>query len=397
MRQRVVIIGIGYTSRLCLIQSVAQIGCEVVVVTLENNDKPPIDSYSKYVSEVINFPQRNGSDQLAHMLVERCTSPEGKAILIPNSDFSVAAIDTHHDILQPHFHLPHIHHKEGAIVEWMDKERQKALAAQLGMKVVNSTNIDIVDGVYHIPQGMRYPCFTKTRAYTPGNKTTLYRCNDENELRQALDEMAGRLHTLTVMVEDFKEIETEYAVLGFSDGEHVVIPGIIEMIQMTEGKDKGVAMYGKVTPTSHLQHLIDQFATFVQTIGLVGLFDIDFYLSDGEYYFDELNLRTGGSCAAITKMGVNLPGMLVKSLRNESIADMPSAVTSTATFANERTCTESWSDGYLPSKDFLHILRHSDIRFLDDPDDPMPGKVFHRQLRVMRAKRCIKNMLRWVR
>ena len=397
MAQKVVIVGIGYTSRLGLVRAVAQIGCEVVVVTLENNGQQPIDTYSKHVSKVIPFPQRNGSEALARMLMERCKAEEGKAILIPNSDFAAVAIDSHHNLLKEHFHLPNVGNRQGALVEWMNKERQKNLAQKLGMEVVHAVNIKITDGRYQLPTGINYPCFTKTRAYTPGYKTTLHRCNNEGELRQALNRMAHRLHNITIMAEDFKEIDTEYAVVGFSDGRQVVIPGVIEMLSMTEVKDKGVAMQGRISPPGHLQPLIDKFASLVREIGLTGLFDIDFYQSGGKYYFDELNLRVGGSATAVTKMGVNLPAMLVKTTVGEPIIDLPTQVPRTAIFANERTCTESWEEGGMTTKEYLHILRTSDFHFLDDDDDPMPAKVFKRRQRILRVKHFIKKMMPWRR
>jgi predicted ATP-grasp superfamily ATP-dependent carboligase len=199
------------------------------------------------------------------------------------------------------------------------------------------------------------------------------------------------------MVEDYKEIDTEYAVVGFSDGKQVVIPGVIEMLSMTEMKDKGVAIQGRISPPGVLQPLLDQFTSLVKEIGLTGLFDIDFYLSDGKYYFDELNLRVGGSATAVMKTGVNLPAMLVKSTFGAPVTDMPKQVSNTATFANERTCTDSWEEGGLTTKEYLRILRTSDIRFLDDDADPMPAKVFRRRQMVMRAKHLIKRIMPWRR
>ncbi|MBO4822407.1 MAG: hypothetical protein J5548_13205 [Prevotella sp.] len=397
MRQRVVIVGIGYTSRIGIIRAVAQIGCEVVVVALENASKRPVDTYSKYIDDTIRFPQRNGGEALVQMLLKRCVGGDGKAILIPNCDFAVATIDRHHDLLNPHFHIPNIGHRQGALVEWMNKERQKALACHLGIDVVPSTNIKIQEGSYELPTGIRYPCFTKTRAYTPGYKSTLHRCDNEQELCQALGRIAESLPNLTIMCEDYKEIDTEYAIVGFSDGNEVVIPGVIEMLKMTEGSDKGVAMQGSIGPVGALQPFIEKLSCFVREVGLVGLFDIDFFLSGGKYYFDELNLRIGGSATAIQQMGVNLPGMLVKTLRGEDTDGMKKKINSTSIFANERTCTEHWSDGFTPTSEYLRLLNTADIRFLDNDDDPEPSKVFHRRQRMMLLRRNIKQLLSWIR
>ena len=59
MKQKVVVIGHGYTSRLGVIRALGKAGYEVVVVVMTGcnkdgtlNTTKPIDCYSKYVSEV---------------------------------------------------------------------------------------------------------------------------------------------------------------------------------------------------------------------------------------------------------------------------------------------------------------------------------------------------------
>ena len=57
MTSKVVIIGHGYLSRLSLVRSVAEIGCDVTVIVMtsqfegKQSSQKPIDCYSKYVSQ----------------------------------------------------------------------------------------------------------------------------------------------------------------------------------------------------------------------------------------------------------------------------------------------------------------------------------------------------------
>ena len=392
MRQKVIIVGWGYTSRLFLIRSLGEMGCEIVIIVQENKKTPIFDIYSKYVSKVIRCTKQN---EIASILLSQCKPSEGKALVIPNNDSAVSMLDKHHDELVDYFHIPHVHHEQGAITAWMNKERQKALAQKLGLNVARSLGtINIVERQYEIPSDLTYPCFTKTRAYAPGYKHTLHHCENEEELHQGLEHLTTIVPNANIMVEEYKEIEREYAVVGFSDGDRVIIPGIIEILQMSEGSGKGVAIQGKVTPIDGHEDLIDRFSQFVKEVGLVGLFDIDYYVSGGKVYFGELNLRIGGSASAVWKCGVNLPLIMLKHFRGESIDGMQTSITQAATFVNERTCIDNWYVGYYNTRKYRQLL-DSDISFIKDDKDPMPWKRFKRLERKMHLKRTIKKLMPW--
>ena len=265
MKYRVVIIGHGYTSRLSIIRSVAKIGCDVTVVVMTISDKwnKPIDCYSKYVSRFY-FCGRSNGEELIQLLLEKCTEPEQKVVLIPDGDDVVAAIDTHQVQLQEHFLFPHINHEEGAIIEWMDKEKQKSLAREVGLNVANACVIEIVEGKYSIPDTIQYPCFPKPLATMKGGKGGMRRCNNVGDLKAALNYIVKtRNKSLKVLIEDYKEIETEYALLGFSDGKEVMIPGVLEFLTVSK-RHIGIALQGRIMPADGFEDIIKRFKKLVR-------------------------------------------------------------------------------------------------------------------------------------
>lgn len=400
MRQRVVVIGQGYTSRLCVIRSVAQLGCEVYVIVMTGylkdgktlNTRQPIDCYSKYVDKVL-YCQSNDVNGLMALLLTECIKEKQKPVLISIGDFVTTVIDSHLNVLRQHFLFSHICHQQGAIVEWMNKEKQKALAQKVGLNIVNSRSFELRNGNYLLPSDISYPCFTKTRAYLPGCKKTLKRCNNESELKEFIGEL-GNEFDLTLLVEDYKEIETEYAVVGFSDGVHVVIPGIIRILSLAHGNHFGVACRGEAFSIKGFEELVSKFKQFVLETGYVGIFDIDFYQSEGLFYFGELNLRMGGSGYIITKLGVNLPAMLVNSLLGKSNDAMAKEISERATFVNERMWIGDWQGNYISTKKFLDGLRTSDVSFVSDKDDNAPKRALNKILWVMFAKKILKRLIR---
>ena len=405
MAPKVVIIGHSYTSRLGIIRSVAQIRSEITVIVVTGvkrdgitlNDKKPIDCYSKYVSRVY-YCLRTDKERLIQILLDHCTDSQQKVVLIPDSDDMVVAIDKYQEQLKEFFLFPHILHQSGKIEYWMDKTHQKELAKEVGLNVADLQQvIEIKDGQYTIPSNLNYPCFSKPLATMNGGKGGMRRCNNAQELADALNYIIKyRSKNVKVLIEDYKEIDQEYALLGFSDGKEVIIPAIMKFLSLSK-HNNGIARQGVVMPVNGIEKLIDKFSQLILKIGFIGVFDIDFYESGGEFYFCEVNLRFGGSGYAITKMGVNLPAMMVKYLTGEPIEAMNKSISGTAIYANERMCLDDWYNGYISRKEYNSILGNSNIHFVLDGNDSLPEKYYQREFRIKTLKKNIKDVLRWLR
>lgn len=401
MQQKVVIIGHSFSSRLSITRSVAQIGCDVTVIVMTGykhdgrtlNTSKPIDCYSKYVSHVY-YCHRRDTEGLIKLLLDKCTDERQRVILFPDSDDSVVTIDNHKDVLGKYFCFPHICNGSGSIEYWMDKFHQKEAARRIGLSVAEGGVIDIQDGKYDIPSSIQYPCYTKPLATMNGGKGGMHRCNDVKELVNAINEyVTTRTGTGKVLAEQYMEIETEYALLGFSDGEEVVIPGVMQLLVVSR-KNKGIALQGKVMPVDGFEDVIAKFKQLVLKIGFVGVFDIDFYQSGGIIYFCEMNLRFGGSGYAITKMGVNLPAMFVKYCQVEEWKQSVMDIRESAIYVNERMLMDDWNSGFITYNELKQYLKDADIHFISDDDDSMPERRFHQELKKRRVVKVIKKLIK---
>lgn len=372
---KVVIIGYGFSTRLCIARSLGELGYEITLIILEQVKSKTIDCYSKYVKNYY-LVQGNDEKKLLNILLENCKDEQQKVILIPTNDFSVSVLDKNLNLLKKYFLFQNIKYQQGAIVEWMNKEKQKKLAQHVGLNVVNSIDIEIVNRSFNMPDDIHFPCFTKTREYAPGYKYTLRRCDNKEQLHDFLNDLCLKHDNLTLMVEDFKYIEKEYAIVGFSDGNDVIIPGVIEIAEMAKGGHQGVALHGSIVPCKNFDNFINPLKSFIQKIGFVGIFDIDFYLSDNLLYFGELNLRFGGSGFSFIYKGINLPEMYARTLLGKSIDNLQKEITNTATYSNERICLDNWIDGQLTTRKFFSILKSSDISAVKCKHDRIPEFVF---------------------
>ena len=398
MKQKVVIVGVSYSSRLALARSIGNLGYEIIVVAWGTNgkDTKPLDGYSKYVSRWLICPKEEKA--FINLLKEKCIDSNQKVVLIPDCDFSVTMIDLHLDELNFHFLMPHINHRQGAIVEWSDKTRQKSLASKLGMNVAKSIIIEINDGKYDIPNDIHYPCFPKALASVTGGKAGMFRCENKQDLCRALQDIITRKKVdAKVMVEDFMEIDKEYAVLGVSDGKNVSIPGIIQFIVGSKCQ-QGIALQGRIMPVAGFEYIIEQFKSFVREIGLFGLFDIDFYECGGKLYFGELNIRYGGSGYAVVRSGVNLPAMFVKSICGTNLVDCwDRKVERQSVYVNERMAFNDLCRGYISFCDYKRYTSNADILFVKDSDDTAPYKKYRKNLIRAAIKNTIKRIIIWKR
>ena len=249
--------------------------------------------------------------------------------------------------------------------------------------------INVENKHFTIPKSIDYPCFTKPLATVEGGKRCLKRNNNEDELRSLLTQIASK-GDLRVLVEDFKTIDEEYAVLGFSNGTDVVIPAVVKFLKGSKSHP-GIAMQGKVMPINGFEDIIEKFKEFIKRIGFFGIFDIDFYRSKGVLFFGELNLRFGGSGAAVTQMGVNLPGMFVKAIKGDDISDMNKLVSSFAIYVNDRMCLDDWYRGFITTKEYYHFLNSADITFVRSEEDLGPQLAMKKYLFQVRIKKLLRK------
>ncbi len=390
---RVVVIGRNYTSRLGMIRAVGKAGYNVTVIKTNRGRGKDIDAYSKYVDCYLYAfePDR-------HLLIETIMSlkpsKNDNVILIPVDDYAASTIDDNLDILKEHFLFPNIGMRQGEITRMMDKDAQKKLACKVGLKVAKGWVIEIKNHKYTIPSDIQYPCFPKPQISFMGNKRCMCKCSTESELRCVIDEVAAQANC-PILVEQFFNIDKEYATLGFSDGENIILPAMIRMLQDGCGSHKGVTLLGEILPFDEFDDFFNSLKEFIRSIGFVGLFDIDSFESNGQLYFNELNLRFGASGYAITNMEINLPNLFVNTLLGNENKFSDISIANRAVFVNEKVVYDDYVAGYITSKDCQNYIQTSSFGFIQMKDDPMPFRIFQFQQKKREVKNLIKKLIRW--
>lgn len=391
-----VIMGRNYTSLLGMARAAGTAGCEVYLVKTAKQlpgvfspRRLSSETKSRYVKKTF-YSQEPKREQMADLLIREFAGKEGTVVLIPVDDYSASTVDLYRDRLAPHFLFPHV--TSGTIVDLMDKSTQKRMAKRAGMPAAEGWIAEVKDGSFTLPEGVTYPCFTKPQISFLGNKVFMKRCDSEEELTALLREVAQQ-RDCPMLIEQFIDIEKEYGVVGFCNGTDVVIPALTDKIGVGNGRHKGVTVVGRLSPMEQHPELKEQIQALMRQTGFVGVFDIDLYENGGTLYFNELNLRMGAFGYAMMCAGINLPQMMIETLRGGTPDLSQAVLTREITCLSDKVNLEDYCDGFISWKQYQDRIQHADCRFLPDKDDPRPYRYFKLRAVQYRVKRTVKQAL----
>jgi len=380
---RVLVAGRNFSSNLCMARSVGKAGYEVETLRIfqtkpkwkELLRKMHPEAYSKYIKAYHVCISHRKSKNIVKKLIQ-IADPYRKMLLIPCDDLVANIADEHYDELSQYYVMPNAGGTQGRIAYLMSKEAQKELAQAAGLPIINSCMIRAKKGQFTIPETVKYPCFVKPNVSKNSSKSHMRRCDSEEELSAVLTEFSAKKE-IEMLVEDYIEIKTEYAILGLSTKEGVVSPGYFAAEEGGHDAHRGVAMIGRIVPTSQQQKLIDDITAFVASLNFDGLFDVDLILSeDGKMYFTELNLRYGASGYAVTESGANLPGMFADYMLHKKPIDKNCKVVPGKRFISEKIMLDEYVAGYLTKEEMMQKMEEVDIHFILDEVDPKPYRNF---------------------
>ena len=391
-KKTVVVAGRNYCSNLSMAKALGKAGYRVEVVHVYNSSakkallsmlvNPFSDAYSKYVQAFHICVTRHNSNYI-YAKLRKIANRKEKMLLIPTDDLVASVVDNKLKQLKRYYLIPNIKGKAGEINRLMSKSRQKRLAVEAGIPVVNGQLIRVTRrrGVnsFTIPEGVNYPCFIKPNVSMRSSKSKMQVCNSAEELEAALRDFS-RKKSFSVMAEDLVDIAREYSILGVSTRDCAIGPGLF--VAEIGGKEdrRGVAVTGRTLPSDALEPLTGKLVDFVGTLDFTGLYDIDLIEdTKGNIYFAEINLRFGASGYAFVESGLNLPGMFAehmftgRPLKKNVSNPMPDK-----TFVSERGLLEEYTNNTMTRKEVDEIIESCDICFIKDPDDPKPFRHFKR-------------------
>lgn len=392
----VIVLSRNYSTGLGVIRSLGAEGYKVnLIASVKKRGSSIIASSSKYVQGSVEILtekiQGDSGSELIDVLLEYAKTYKDKIVLFPVDDFTASIVDSNRNILKECFLMPKITEKsELSLVEAMDKTLQSRMAKKAGLLTPLEWIISL-SGDINIPNDIVYPCFVKPLQSISGSKKEMTICNSETDLKNHLLNMKVFYDDRDVLVQEYLDIDKEYALSGVCNDQDIIIPGIIEKTK-TACYECGVAISGKMLSIDILGKLKDKIECMLREFHYIGMFDMDLILCNNKIYFSEVNLRSGGTNYAYFLNGVNLPDIFVKAITGEKNIIRNNEIKNFGkTFVYEKVAWEDYIHSFITKNELKEYIEKADFSLLTNENDPKPGKYFNRKIRLSALKHKFKE------
>jgi carbamoyl-phosphate synthase large subunit len=203
-----------------------------------------------------------------------------------------------------------------------DRERFDALLRELGILRPDGRTVTSLDEALRAAQELGYPVVVRP-SYVLGGRAMQIIYSDD-ELLTYMEEAVEVSHRHPVLIDRYMQ-GVEVEVDAISDGETVVIPGIMEHIERA-GVHSGdsIAVY----PTQSLsddvkQRLVDYTVRLARGLSVKGLVNIQFVVCDHEVYVLEVNPRSSRTVPFLSKVtGIPMVNLGMQAVLGRRLADL---------------------------------------------------------------------------
>lgn len=182
-----------------------------------------------------------------------------------------------------------------------DRNRFDKLLAQLEIPRPKGGSISSIEEALTVANDIGYPVLIRP-SYVIGGRAMMVVRNDE-DLIQYLEEAASISTDYQVLIDEYIE-GTEVEVDAISDGEDILIPGIMEHIERT-GVHSGDSFC--VYPPQNLteavmNQIMDYTHKIAKALEVIGLMNIQFVARDEKVYIIEVNPRASRTVPILSKV-----------------------------------------------------------------------------------------------
>lgn len=382
---KVIVLSRNFSTGLSVIRSLGESGYAVDLIASSNREgKSKLAAASKYVDNYVEIVsdkvERSGDEKIIAALLKYKKCKE-KLVIIPTDDYTASVVDNNKDQLKDIFLLPEIVGGEaGSLTQLMNKSIQAQIARSVGLNTAKEWNISLRNENIVIPESIVFPCFCKPPESISGYKTEMAKCENISELREYLLKMREKNANRNFLVQEFLNIDCEYELDGVCIDNNVIVPAVSKNIIVGE-YDKGVPVFGEMIPFDELGEVKNKIIKLLQKLHYFGIFDMQIFKVGDMYYFNEINIRSGGPIYAYTDCGANLPKLFVQEavLQDHDVSDEHIDVFGKKYFY-EKIGWNDYFQGNLSIDDVKNCEESADVFFIYNADDSEPEKIFRKAI-----------------
>lgn len=311
--QKVIIVGGDHHNTLGLVRAFGMKGYNVVLFVIAANHKSFV-AHSKYVNECHVVDDES---KVLDILLSETNNHECRIPIITASDQSAELLDNYYNELSDHYIIANCGGKQGGISKWMNKERMLAEAKKCGLNQPFSMFVNIKEGCYIDETIVPFPCVVKPTMSSHASKNDFRICNDLNNLKEVLNDMAKR--NISVVVQEFVKIDYEFLIIGArcrNTGKNHIVGGLHKHKCCKDVNNMGMLVTAETT--SRIPHGIDlsKVNVFLDSIDYEGVYSLEFMISGDKAFFTEINLRNDGCLFCWTNAGCNIAANWVDEMKS---------------------------------------------------------------------------------
>ena len=395
MDKLVVVLSRNYSTGLSVIRSLGEAGYTVdLIASALKEGRSLAISKSKYIRnavEVVSQKVDNSEDtDLLNELLAYKDQFTEKPVLIPTDDYTASVMDTNRTVLEDIFFMPGITVEGEKLTTYMDKSIQCRIAEEAGVPAPKCWVVSLRERPVQIPDDMVYPCFCKPLESFTGYKQEMARCNDREELSAHLDSLSEKFSERSFLIQEFIDIDNEIDIEGVSLDQEAILTGVVWK-SIVAGYERGVPLAGEFMPFDRFPGLEEKVRELLKRYHYRGMFDLGINIVGDEYYFNEINLRSGGTNFVYFSSGVNLPDLFVK----ETLGVPHGPEEETPVFGKkyfyEKEGYEDLLHDILSEEEFNEWNEKADIKFFVNDKDPEPGEIFIGDMEKRRRKKAVRE------
>lgn len=203
-----------------------------------------------------------------------------------------------------------------------DRERFQQMIERLGLKQPQNAIVRSLDEAIRLAEGVKYPLVVRPSYVLGGRAMEIV--YSEKELRTYMKEAVQASEDAPVLLDHFLNNAIEVDIDAVSDGEQVVIGGIMQHIEQcgVHSGDSACSLPPYSLPEEVQDQMRDQVRCMALELGVIGLMNSQLAYQDGEIYIIEVNPRASRTVPYVSKcIGVSLAKIAARCQAGQTLAE----------------------------------------------------------------------------
>ncbi len=204
-----------------------------------------------------------------------------------------------------------------------DRRRFDAIARRLGIRQPENGTATSIEEAVAAADRIGYPVLVRPSYVLGGRAMEIV--YDRKELTGYFERAARVSEDKPVLIDRFLEDAFEADVDAISDGERVVIGGVMQHIEDAgiHSGDSACVLPPYLIDEEHIEEMREHTVALAKALNVVGLINVQYALKDGQVYVLEVNPRASRTVPFVSKaIGVQLAAIAARVMLGETLDDI---------------------------------------------------------------------------